>query len=197
MKIHYSDYKIINIVKDRSYDDLWNKTLTEISTGQDKLKNNYKEIDLSTFISFYIALEHDHIVGFSGLQYKPDRWGNDIARCMTRFYLHPKIRHGTSLFKRPLLTEDLLPRQILDAKEKNMSLIFMSRESGKQSFLKGLEYLKSKNCFLSFRMLDEKYNVCGHLQPIPASCQQYVAVMDLNSFAQESWDRSMLKHRII
>lgn len=198
MTTHSSDnFEIIDITKDRSIDSLWFSTLEEISQGSDKLKNNYKEIDLSTFISFYVAVDQNKILGFSGLQYMPNRWGSKIARCMSRFYLRPDSRHGYSLFQKPLLTETILPIQIKDARTTDLDVVFMSREKGRSSFKKSVDYLRSKNSLINFLILEDRYNVCGCMEHIPESCKQYISIMYLNDLGKETWNLDMLKHRII
>jgi len=198
MTTHSSNnFEIIDITKDRSIDSLWFSTLEEISQGSDKLKNNYKEIDLSMFISFHVAVDQNKILGFSGLQYMPSRWGSKIARCMSRFYLRPDFRHGYSLFQKPLLTETVLPMQIRDAQAADLDIVFMSREKGRSSFEKSIDYLRSKNSMINFSILDDRYNVCGCMEPIPESCKQYISIMYLNNFGKETWNLDMLKHRII
>jgi hypothetical protein len=184
-------------VKDRSIDFLWARTLEEIFVSSDKLKNNYKEIDLSMFISFHVAAEENKILGFSGLQYMPDRWGLKIARCMSRFYLHPDSRHGFELFQKPLITESILPLQIKDAQNLNIDAVFMSREKGRFSFERSVDYLKSKNSMIDFSILKDRYNVCGSMDQIPESCKQFIALMYLNNQGKETWERDMLQHRII
>jgi hypothetical protein len=191
-------FQIINIVKDRSIDSLWFETLEKISLGSDKLKNNYKEIDLTMFISFHVAVKQDEILGFSGLQYMPDRWGKSIARCMSRFYLRPDFRHGHSIFHKPFqITETVLPMQINDAREHGFDIVFMSREKGKFSFEKSVKYLKSKNSLIDFNLLTDRYNVCGSVEPVPESCKQYISIMNLNDQGNDTWNRDMLKHKII
>jgi hypothetical protein len=193
-----SNFKIVNIVKDRSIDELWFTTLEQISLGSDKLRNNYKEIDLSMFISFYAAVEENKILGFSGLQYMPDRWGTSIARCMSRFYLRPDFRHGHSIFHKPaLITEQVLPMQIRDSQDFGIDSVFMSREKGRCSFEKLIEFLKIKNKSIDFNLLNDRYNVCGCLEPIPESCKQYIALMHLTDRGAETWNRDMLQHRVI
>lgn len=198
MTIHLQDdIKIIEIISDRSIDSFWFDALEKIGLGTDKLKNNYKEIDLSMFISFYVAIKQEQILGFSGLQYMPDRWGKSIARCMSRFYLHPDARHGASLFQSPLLTEKILPMQINDATLFDLDTIFISRERGRLSFEKGIRYLRSKNPMINFMMLNDRYNVCGPMESVPESCKQHVAVMHLNDRGQDTWNLDLSKHRIV
>jgi hypothetical protein len=171
--------QIIDFCKD--YDEtLWQETLEIINASDDYLKENYLTLTPKDFICWTVLVNNNKIVCFSGLQENKERWGSQFSRINSRFYIAPAYRHNwpgkfveTDKF---LNTRHLLPVQIKDAKELGFKGIFMSREGNHKKAFELYADLAYRNTGYYFEVLDNQYNVCGNLTPIPESCKQWVAV---------------------
>jgi hypothetical protein len=84
-----------------------------------------------------------------------------------------------------------MPIQIKRAKEAGMKCLFISREGKKNiGFNQYLKLIKINNN-LEFELLDDKYNTCGTMDPIPESCKQFVAIHALTVDGKEIWNQQM------
>lgn len=180
-------------------DDLWKRTLEIISNTNDELKNNYINLSPQDFICWPVLIQDDEIVCFSGLQENRERWGDKFARINSRFFISPKYRHrgpGKLTNREKFLnTRYLLPIQIEHAKNLKFSGVFMSREGDHKKVFERYVNLAYKNTNYHFEILKNRYNVCGHLAPIPESCKQWIAVHCFNGDI-ELWNESMRNYQI-
>lgn len=170
---------VVDLTDSRDYDSLYFKTIELIKSSNDKLRSNYLSVFPTDFLSFPAIIENDEIICFSALQTNIDRWGEKIARCSTRMWIHPKKRFvGMTKFTKGskfLNSFYCIPLQLEKAKKYGYKSIFMSREENPRAFKKWTE-LVNYNCGTNFIFLPYRYNVCGNLDPVPESCKQFVAV---------------------
>jgi hypothetical protein len=180
-------------------DQLWKQTLDIIVDSNDELKNNYINLTPSDFVSWTVLVDDNEIVCFSGLQENHERWGNNFARINSRFFISPKYRHKhpgkLTDCKKFLNTRHLLPIQIQKAKELGFAGIFMSREGDHKRVFEKYVDLACKNTGYYFNVLTDRYNVCGHLSPVPDPCKQWIAVHCFNSNV-DTWNRQMNQFKI-
>lgn len=190
-----TNYNVIDFAE--NYDvDLWKSTLDVITKSDDKLKNNYLNINFNDFITFDCVVNHGIIICFSGLQYDVQKWGSKIARCSSRMWIHPNYRHKT-LTKFPggpefLNTTYCLPRQVAAAKKRNLDCIFISRENKIRGFSAYLNLIKI-NCGVTFTLDENKYYVCGPVKH--DSCLQHVALHFLTNQGTTVWELSMAHNK--
>lgn len=184
--------KIIDFCKE--FDDvLWKKTLDVINDSNDELKNNYVSLTPDDFVCWPVLIENDEIVCFSGLQQNVERWGDRFARVNSRFYISPKYRHQNpgklTDYKKFLNTRYLLPLQLQVAVDLGLLGVFMSREGDHKRVFEKYVNLANQNTGYYFEILAHRYNVCGHQNPTPESCKQWIAICllrgDLNSWNQQ------------
>jgi hypothetical protein len=194
-----ANYTIVDLSTDFGFSTQWSETLELISTGDDKLKNNYINLNPKDFLSFTALIEDNKIICFSALQSAYDRWGPDIARCSTRMWIHPEYRFsGMTKFTKGnkfLNSYYLLPVQFKVARRLGIKCIFMSRESNPNAFDQWTN-LVNNNTGRKFRVLEGRYNVCGNLDPIPESCKQIVSLDILDLETLEIWNAYMSKFKI-
>jgi hypothetical protein len=181
--------------KDRSQDHLWTNEIGNIQNSNDLLKENYTSISFDKFKSFTMLVSDNNVVAFSGLQFSPDRWSNNTARVLSRFYISPQYRHGANLLTADLYTKYMLPIQLDAARQLGVSSVFMSREHGLQSFNKYISYINETLPDTNFIMLNGKYDVCGIENPVPDSCKQFVALKLLTENGKRDWNNKMLFRR--
>ena len=81
---------VVDLADSRDYDNLFFHSINLIRSSNDKLKDNYLSLVPTDFLSFPALIENDEIICFSALQSNKDRWGEKIARCSTRMWVHPK-----------------------------------------------------------------------------------------------------------
>lgn len=180
--------------------DLWLQTIDFISNGEDRLKENYTNINFTEFLSFPALVENNRIICFSGLQYNEKKWGTSIARCSSRMWIHPDYRiknigkfTGGAKF---LNSTYCLPVQLEKAKELKLDCAFISRDRNLLGFTQYIDLIKI-NCDLNFNIKPNRYNVCGQTHDDCEGCQQYVAVHHLTSDGNQIWIRNMTKHLIV
>jgi hypothetical protein len=183
--------KIVDLATDDQYRDQWIEFLVQITLSGDALAENYLELNPQEFLSFPAVLKDNKIICFSGLQVDPDRWGQGVARCSARMWIHSDYRQkGLSKFTggdKFLNTFYCLPEQIKKAQEHNIKCLFISREHNLLGFKEYLKLIKI-NCNLEFQLQDSKYNVCG---PKSVASNQYVAVLPLSDDGLDLWNNQM------
>jgi hypothetical protein len=181
-------------------DSIWKKTLNVIKSHNDELKNNYLNLSPTDFVCWPVLIDGDEIVCFSGLQKNVERWGDKFARINSRFFINPKFRHkgpGKLLHSEKFLnSRHLLPIQISKAKQLGFKGVFMSREGDHRKAFELYVDLAYRNSNHHFKVLNDRYNVCGSLEPIPESCKQWVAVHCFNNDMQ-LWFDEMHRYKII
>jgi len=157
---------------------LWDDCQRTISLDNSRLKDNYVGLDPRQFECFTCLIENNQIICFSALQLAPDRWGAGIGRVSTRMWVHPTYRiNSLSKFTggdRFLNTTYCLPVQLEQAKTIDLDTVFISREENLKGFASYID-LVQVNCNYKFVLENEKFNVCGSLDPVPESCKQWVA----------------------
>jgi len=190
---------VVDLSLTDEFQDAWLKVLKFISNSNDKLKNNYIDLDPKKFLSFTALLNDDQIIGFSGLQSSFERWGPNIVRCSTRMWIHPNYRStGMTKFTQGdkfLNSFYLIPKQLEIAKKLKYSCVFMSRESNPRAFAEWSK-LVNRNTGSNFQNLKDRYNVCGSLDTIPESCKQFISLNFVDSSSLDIWNHSMEKFKI-
>lgn len=183
--------KVVDLSIDTEHQDQWTEFLVHIGLSNDSLIENYLELNPKEFLTFPAVLKDDKIICFSGLQVDNDKWGEGIARCSARMWIHPNHRQkGLSKFTggdRFLNTFYCLPEQIKRAKEQNIQCLFISREHNFEGFKEYLKLIKI-NCGYEFQLQENRYNVCGHLN---VASNQYVAVLPLSKNGLDVWNQAM------
>jgi hypothetical protein len=195
-----ANYIVVDLSVDSKFLNQWDKTLEFISASNDKLKNNYLNLNPKDFLSFTALIDDNKIICFSALQSAEDRWGPKIARCSTRMWIHPEYRFsGMTKFTKGnkfLNSYYLLPVQFSVARRLGIGCVFMSRESTPNAF-KHWNDLVNNNTGRKFQMLEDRYNVCGELDPVPESCKQFVSLDLLLSESLDIWKSNMDKFKIL
>jgi hypothetical protein len=169
----------------KNFDEtLWMGFQNLLITDHSRLKDNYVGLDPRQFECFPCLIENNQIICFSALQVSPDRWGHKIGRVSTRMWIHPSYRFA-SLTRftggsKYLNTTYCLPMQIEYAKQMDLDLLFISREENFKGFAEYINLVWT-NCQHKFILEQEKFNVCGSLDPVPESCKQWVAYLELNN----------------
>lgn len=187
------------IVEDLCYQkeniNLWYSTLEKIAKGDDDLKSNYQNLHPEMFASLVVVIKDERILCFSGLQINSDRWGENIGRINSRMWIDPDYRFsGMVKFSggnRFLNSYYCLPLQLREAERRNLKCLFISRENNPQGLAEYFKLIKI-NCNVDFELLPDRYNVCGHLDPIPESCKQFVGIYGDKSI----WDLNMSRHTL-
>jgi hypothetical protein len=162
---------------------------------QDPLYENYKNLDLKDFICLTAVIDNNNIVALSGVQYKPERWGQNIVRMSTRFWMHPKYRINALSKYDPTQrfyfnSQLMIPHQLNYLKILGIKFAIITREGNyRRSFNKFIELVNYYNN-TNFIVLNGMFNVCNHMSIVPESCQQIVAV---HTFDNSSFDQELTK----
>lgn len=167
------------------FEPLWNDCISFIKKEclSDKLYENYLNIDLTRFLSMAIIVVEGKIVCFGGAEINVDRWGKNLSRVLSRFWISPEYRHR--LVRKDADGKNFSPFIL----EKNLEAlkvypeikaVMITREgNGKKSFSRIID-IANTVVKKPFVILDEKHNVCGNLCPVPESCRQMIALKMLD-----------------
>lgn len=201
IKTPFPDMIVSDLAADSEYLELFYAVLRKINNSTDTLKANYLDINPRDFISFPAVIKDNNIICFSGVAESISRWGPNIARISTRMWIDYDYRHvGLTKFKggsKFLNTTHCMPIQIQRAKEAGVKCLFISREGNKKlGFDQYLKLIKINNN-IEFELLDDKYNTCGSIDPIPESCKQFVAIHTLAVDGKEIWNQQMESKKIM
>lgn len=180
--------KVVDLAEEfETYSNLWNDTLSLIAQSNDRLKNNYLDIDPRKYISFTALIENNKIVCFSALESNPEKWGDKIVRCSSRMWIHPNYRFvGAVKFTRGskfLNSYYCLPVQLKIAESLGYECVFMSRDKNKRAF-ESWNQLVNNNCGSDFKLTDKKYDLGG-------GSVQLVSIDHSNAEAVGRWNKNM------
>lgn len=160
----------------------WTTCLEKIKKygSKDRLFENYINLDPSKFLYFSLVLQNNEIISFGAIEYSPHKWGENLCRVLSRFWIDPEYRSQsltrwstTSTRYSPLVLQHQLA--YLET-NKQIEIAMITREGRyKKSFVEIVRLANSvsKN---KFAILDGRYNVCGNLDHVPDSCVQMVAM---------------------
>lgn len=173
---------VCDLKKDfNTFEPLWIDCISfiEKECKSDKLYKNYLNIDLTRFLSMAIVVIDNKIICFGGAEVNIDRWGTDLSRVLSRFWISPQYRH--KLVKVNNIGVNFSPL-ILDKNltavknHPEIKAVMITREGeGKHSFSRIID-IANAAVEKPFTILDHKHNVCGNLYPIPESCKQMIAL---------------------
>lgn len=148
----------------------------------DKLYRNYLNIDLERFLSLAIVMENDRIIAFGGAEINQSRWGESLSRVLSRFWISPDRRHQLVKINKEINFSPLILDINLKALRNHPQIkaAMITREGdGKHSFARIVE-IANTVAQTPFKILDDRYNVCGNVDPIPKSCVQMIAMTMLD-----------------
>lgn len=192
---------VVDLALNNNYNSEWQLALTAIQQSSDRLKDNYTNLDPTAFASFPAVIDHTgRIVCFSALQLAPDRWSASIGRVSTRMWIHPDYRF-TSMTKftggnKFLNTTYCLPIQLARARVLGLDSVFISREENVRGFQEYIKLIKI-NCNEQFTVWQNKFNVCGSLDPIPESCKQWIATLPLTNRGETAFNAAMMQYQLV
>lgn len=181
-------YTVIDLVTDPSQTDRIQRFKTVVNTlcQSDHLYSNYSTLSISDFICLTAVLENDEIIAISGVQHLPDRWGTNIVRMSTRFWIHPDYRiNSLSKFKHDYRlyfnSQLMIPVQLEFIKSLGINFAIITREGEyRRSFGKFIELVNYHNT-TKFNVLPGLFNVCQPMINIPDTCKQIIAVHSFNN----------------
>jgi hypothetical protein len=191
--------KTIDFCKD--FDErLWRNAIDKIANSNDPLKENYVTLTPADFVCLPVLIHRDEIICFSGLQLNSDRWTEHYARINARMWIAPEWRHHgpgkMTQSSKYLNTQYLLPVQLEYARSRDLKGVFISREGNYRRFLERYCELIKANTGAEFMVLNNIYNVCGCLNPVPESCKQLIALCTFDNNT-DNWHNAMSRHEII
>lgn len=182
--------KIFDIKQDFSnYSTSWNNCLDyiKINCQKDLLYENYLNIDLDKFDCFIVVVDKDEIISFGGVEHRPERWGEEISRVLTRFWIKPTRRtQGLTKWTSDSIKYSptvLKPQLEFLKKQNKIKSAMITREGKYNNSFKEIIRLANTVSPYRFDILSNRYNVCQPMPTIPESCQQLVS---LCSFTNES-----------
>jgi len=154
----------------------------------DPLYDNYIHIDPRKYSFFNCALLDDRIVSFGAVEISEDKWGPEIARVLTRFWIHPDFR-SRGLTKwgdhnirfSPLILKPQL--EFLDTIIK-IKVAMITREGKYKKSFQEISRLASTVISDSFEIADKVYNVCVYSDD--PKCYQMISLASISG--HDKWD---------
>jgi hypothetical protein len=174
----------ISIITDPS-ETLWKNCLKNLKLycQTDHLFKNYKDLVPENFYYFSCAVYLDEIISFGAVQYSPEKWGYDIARVLTRFWIHPGYRSKglTKWGDNQIRLSPLILKNQLDflKKQNKIKVVMITREGNCRRSFKEISRLSSTVSDDSFDILEKKYNVCGDSED--DSCFQMISLSSISA----------------
>lgn len=173
--------KIINQIDCSVWDQC--KNYIKQHCKNDPLYDNYTNIDPRNYSFFNCALMHDRIVSFGAVEISEIKWGSEIARVLTRFWIHPDFR-SSGLTKwgdhnirfSPLILKPQL--EFLQTSTK-IKAAMITREGRYRNSFNEIIRLANTVSQHNFTILPGKYNVCEPMQHVPEGCRQMIALCPL------------------
>lgn len=192
------DPKLFNIKEDfTNYSSFWYECLDyiKINCKTEFLYENYLNIDLVKFDCFIVMIDQDEIISFGGVEHRPDRWGEDISRVLTRFWIKPTHRtqgltkwRSTSFKYSPTILKPQIDFLISQGKVKSAMI---TREGAYTKSFQEIVRLANSVSPYRFTVFSKKYNVCEPMDIVPDSCQQMISLCSFTDEPTESiFDRA-------
>jgi len=195
LETHFANLPVTDLAVDDTYMELFYDALVRIARSKDPLKKNYIDLNPKEYFSFPAVIRDAKIACFSGAIELPDRWGQGIARVSTRMWIdYPYRFTGLVKFRgggQFMNTTYCLPLQIQKAKDLGFQCIFISREGRSNIGFKEYINLIKTNCDVEFKLMPQRFNTCGQIEPIPESCKQFVAIHPLTPGGELIWNTEM------
>lgn len=167
-------------------EDTWQECLTTIRIfcKNDPLFENYANLDPKAYLHFNAVVYQKKIISFGAIEYSPQKWGGEIARVLTRFWIHPDFRSkNLTKWERdkirfsPLILEKQM--EFLEKQEKIKVAMITREGSYKKSFREIIRLAKTVK--KDFEIFPGIFNVCEKMNSIPHSCQQMIALAGVGS----------------
>jgi hypothetical protein len=200
LETHFANLPVTDLAVDDTHIELFHEALDKISKSSDPLKDNYRDLNPKDYISFPAVIREGKIACFSGIISTPDKWGQNIARMSTRLWVDYQYRFsGLVKFRggpQFMNTTYCLPTQVQRAKDAGIKCLFISREGKSNIGLSEYLNLIKINNNLEFKLLPNKYNTCGSVDPIPESCKQFIAIHALTPDGEDVWNQNMNSKKI-
>lgn len=151
----------------------------------DPLWGNYLKIDLSDYLQFVGFAYNDTIVCFGGIEQKPERWGTEIVRVLSRFWIHPDYRtrsltkwRDNAIKYSPLVLEQQMKYL---SEHTAISAAMITREGRYLRSFQEIVRLANTVSYRQFHIQPGRFDICrnGNLTD---ACRQLVAVNDPSAF---------------
>lgn len=170
-------------------EDVWNECMETIKSccHADPLYKNYLNLSPEQYYYFVTAIVENRIVSFGAIEYAPHKWGENIARVLTRFWIHPDYRSkgltkwGPNAVRfSPIILGAQM--KFLDSQNK-IKVAMITREGQYSKSFKKITKLASSVSADSFDILENTHNVCGNSSD--DSCYQMIALSSISG--KDKW----------
>lgn len=179
----------------------WQKCLKKISDKcrSDALYENYVNLDPSRYLSFNVILNSNReIICFGAIDKQPKKWGNNLARVLTRFWIDPDHR-STGLTKwgsiAPRFSPIILSHQlkILESRPEVMVAMITREGSYTRSFREIVRLANTASTY-QFDIQDGIYNICEKNCNDINSCHQMIALSQIKNLSYEKYLEMINQH---
>jgi hypothetical protein len=126
-----------------------------------------------------IVVVDGRIISFGGAEINIDRWGANLSRVLSRFWISPDHRHrlvkinNIGINFSPLI----LDKNLIALKDyAEIKAAMITREGDGKNGFSRIVNIANTVVKKPFVILEEKRNVCGDVCPIPDSCKQMIAL---------------------
>ena len=177
-------------LKSNPGEDLWNECMETIKSQcrADPLYENYVNLSPEQYYYFVTVIYENKIISFGAIEYSPHKWGEKIARVLTRFWIHPDFRSNGLTKWGPnavRFSPIILKAQLEFLSSQNKIKVAMITREGKYSkSFKKITKLASSVSVDAFEILKNIYNVCGDSND--DSCYQMVALSSIDH--EDKWN---------
>jgi hypothetical protein len=149
----------------------------------DSLYDNYANLEPENYSYFNCALIDDRIVSFGAVEISEEKWGPEIARVLTRFWIHPDFRSSglTKWGSQNIRFSPLILKPQLDFLQTSSKIkaAMITREGKYRNSFNEIIRLANTVSQNNFTVLPGKYNVCEPMHYVPEGCRQMIALCPL------------------
>jgi len=142
--------------------------LKNIDFSNEKLKDNYINLDWSEFGVITVLIKNDEILGFSSIWHRDKYYNKGEVRILNRYWEHPSLRMPGQEIARPHLISSIR-HQLKYAKDLGYARAFISRERNYR-FMKKLIKDIGRKTDTVWSLPEQKICVCDANSP---SCWHY------------------------
>jgi hypothetical protein len=155
---------------------------------KDPLYKNYVDLSPENYYHFNAVTYNDKIISFGGIEYSPNKWGSEIARVLTRFWIHPDYRSKnlTKWSNNEIRYSPLILRAQIDflKQQSKIKVAMITREGKYLRSFKEIVRLAKTVCD-DFEIIPGVFNVCERMPTVPHSCRQMIALAQLSDIEKK------------
>jgi len=147
-------YQLYDKISGQKYTKELTSLLNEFSNSNDKLANNYRDVNFDDFLNYSIIVCENKIVAFSSILNR-NYWSKNVARIFNRFWRNKNYSWSNPTFG--ILSQLMYNHQVKYCEDEGFDYIFISTEKTPKHLQRWSQQANQYDG--GWSMLDRKINV--------------------------------------